>query len=415
MVPVAVTLPTATHTQNYYALLDPDLDAQQIPYQEIPAPEYVQPPRRIPSKKKIRPVRERQSRPVVRREPQSELPRQVPVYKKNAIQAAQLVEKPYQPSYFLPGKTEGTPALFLLDTGCNTNLISKHVFDRLTNKIKQTLEPCSSHGVMADGTRLPFYGIIQLTGRLREIKFQETFVVSQINEDAILGMPFLTKHGCTMEFNRPTVTVDGKELLCTDRYGRLLISSVQIVRNQTIPPGMETTVLCRLSAYNHTPLGVIESLSSSLPVASSINTPDKQRRVTVRCFNPTQQPMTLKAGTRIGTYTGIEETDIELPNSTASSISRASYREDSHPSQIPSHVREIYQEACKSCKDHTQRQRLAQMFTEYAGVFSKTDQDVGRTDLVQHDIPVAEGTQPLRQPPHRLGASKGARSRETSN
>ncbi len=142
------------------------------------------------------------------------------------VQQTSATERPYQPSYFLPGKVEGRAALFLFDTGCNTNLLAKHVFDLLPARLRQFLEPCHSHGVMADGTRLPFYGIITLSGRLRDIKFEETFVVSQINEDAIFGMPFLTSHGCVMEFGQPTIRINGKELLCTDRYGRPLMSTV---------------------------------------------------------------------------------------------------------------------------------------------------------------------------------------------
>ena len=43
----------------------------------------------------------------------------------------QPLDRPFGPSYFIPGKIEGKPVLCLLDTGCTTNLIGKHVFDRL--------------------------------------------------------------------------------------------------------------------------------------------------------------------------------------------------------------------------------------------------------------------------------------------
>ena len=50
--------------------------------------------------------------------------------------------------------------------------------------------------------------------------------------------------------------------------------------------------------------------------------------------------------------------------------------------------------------------RLAELLDQYQDVFSRNDQDVGRTDLVKHSIPVQEGTRPIRQPPHRLGPQK---------
>ena len=65
---------------------------------------------------------------------------------------ARSLQRPIGSSYFLPGKAEGKAVLFLIDTGCNTNLLSKHLFDKLPDKIKKTLEPCSSHGEMADGS-----------------------------------------------------------------------------------------------------------------------------------------------------------------------------------------------------------------------------------------------------------------------
>ena len=79
---------------------------------------------------------------------------------------------------------------------------------------------------MADDTKLPFYGLIRLVGRLRDVRFEAIFVVSQISEDAILGMPFLSSEGCTMSFEKPLVSLRGKELPCTDKYGRLLVCRV---------------------------------------------------------------------------------------------------------------------------------------------------------------------------------------------
>ena len=51
---------------------------------------------------------------------------------------------------------------------------------------------------------------------------------------------------------------------------------------------------------------------------------------------------------------------------------------------------------------------MAHLFRQYQDVFSQNDGDVGRTELVEHSIPVEEGTRPIRQPPHRLGPQKEA-------
>ena len=113
------------------------------------------------------------------------------------------------------------------------------MFDRLPERIRCGLEESDSHGVMADGRQLPFYGVLRLPIRVRDVKAEEIFVVSRINEDAILGMPFLVAHNCAMEFDQPVVRVDGKKLKCTDRHGRLLVSSVQVTRELVVPPGQK--------------------------------------------------------------------------------------------------------------------------------------------------------------------------------
>ena len=97
----------------------------------------------------------------------------------------QVLKRPYTTSYFLSGKLEGKPVQFLIDTGCTTNLLSKHVFDRLPEWIKSSLEESDSHGVMADGTQFPFCGVLRLPLHVRDVKAEEVFVVSRISEDAI--------------------------------------------------------------------------------------------------------------------------------------------------------------------------------------------------------------------------------------
>ena len=49
---------------------------------------------------------------------------------------------------------------------------------------------------------------------------------------------------------------------------------------------------------------------------------------------------------------------------------------------------------------------MARLLTAYRNVFSKGDSDVGQTDLVQHSIPLLEGTKPSQQPSRQLGTEK---------
>jgi len=82
------------------------------------------------------------------------------------------------------------------------------------------------HGTLADGSCIAFYGIIELTGRVRDQTIQETFIVGQLNdvgqlnEDAILGMPFLQRHGCRIDFSKSAMFMGDRELACVVKFSR---------------------------------------------------------------------------------------------------------------------------------------------------------------------------------------------------
>ena len=81
----------------------------------------------------------------------------------------------------------------------------------------------------------PFYDVIKIPIKIRDVKLEEIFAISQISKEAILGMPFLANHDCRMEFTKPVVTNEGRELVHTDRYGRLVARRVQTAMKITIP------------------------------------------------------------------------------------------------------------------------------------------------------------------------------------
>ena len=66
----------------------------------------------------------------------------------------------------------------------------------------------------------------------------------------------------------------------------------------------------------------------------------------------------------------------------------------------------MFRQACQGCKTRQQEGQLADLLTRYEAVFSKNDQDVGRTKLVHYSIPTTEGTRSIRQPPYRFGPHK---------
>ena len=313
--------------------------------------------------------------------------------------------RPHQPSYFLPGKVGGVTVQLLIDTGCTTNLLSKRVFDKLSKATRATMEECESHGIMADGTRMLFFGLIKLTLKVRHLRIEETFVVGHTDEDAILGTPFLTGQECTLDFARGSVTIGNKELVCTDRQGRPLMNKVQIYRDMELPPHQEVSVLGRVPKAAALQSGVIEGNFEHVLLAASLNTPNKDGVVLLRCLNTSAQTIKLPAGTIVGQLLTVEDKDIQHADVQEGSkqIQRQKLCD-----QLPSHLQELFKKVCASIKEFDKQLVVARLLEQYQDIFSTGEMDIGLTDLVKHDIPVLPGTVPIKQPPHRLGPEKEA-------
>ena len=313
----------------------------------------------------------------------------------------------YPSSLFVPGRVGGRNLAFLIDTGCTHNLLSRTVFDRLPATIRQSMKVQESTAMMADGSGLPIYGSIRLEGRLRNSKFEADFLICGISDDGILGMSFLREQDCSVACDKGLLVMKDVPIPCTDKLGRLLANKVQVVRTLVMPPEAEIQVCCRLNSTPSAPVGLIESLlgqDTGVAVAATLGKPAPDGTVLVRCLNLSSEPQELKSGAIIGLYQPVDDDQVEEPCVSARSVLDA----DSVAATVdcPEHVLPLLHQTREVCETTEQYQQMARLLTAYSDVFSRGDSDVGRTDLVQHSIPLLDGTKPIRQPPRRLGAEK---------
>ena len=231
-------------------------------------------------------------------------------------------------------------------------------------------------------------------------------MVCRITDDAILGMHFLREYDCSLSCDKGILVVGTETVPCVDSFGRLLCNKVQVLRSTTVSPNSEIQVCCRLNSDPSGPLGLIENHMSAdcgVVVAATLGRPGPQRRVIVRCLNVTQQPQELRAGTVIGLYQPIG------PDQVVESNTEVQCRVMAPPTaetSCPEHVRALYEQGKEICANESEISRLQALLSAYANVFSTGEDDVGQTNLVEHSIPLHPGTQPIRQPPRRLGPEK---------
>ena len=73
---------------------------------------------------------------------------------------------------------------------------------------------------------------------------EATFVVFEISQDAIIGMPFLILRECSVTFDQSKLTIAGKQLTRTDRYGDPHNSTIQVTEATILPALSEVTLTC---------------------------------------------------------------------------------------------------------------------------------------------------------------------------
>lgn len=179
--------------------------------------------------------------------------------------------------------------------------------------------------------------MIRLTGRIRSVPIEVDFGMSRISENAILGMPFLEKHKCQMNFGEATLHLANQGLACNGCYGRWLRSHIQVVNQQQIPPGSKKLLTARITTRTHGPLGLVEGGNFSVSVASCISAPNDRGQITICCINPTGQTLQVGAGTVAGHYTTMEETDIQRGENMTGAVGLTT-------GTLPTHMSALFEE-----------------------------------------------------------------------
>jgi len=267
------------------------------------------------------------------------------------------------------------------------------------------LEPYEGeYGTLADGLYIPFYSIIELTRRICDQPIRETFIVGQLNEDAILGMPFLQRHGCRIDFSKSAMLMGNRELARVDKFGRALAGGVQVVQNCTIPGHSRASVRCKVNGGQISGLGVVEGVHARIQLAHSLNRLTEPGEILVQCVNPFSEAVKLPSGSMLGCFHSVQEEDIGPLQGDATEGPQQS------PPQgrgtVPPHVQELYEAACDCYARNRERQVMAKLLCRYNDVSHHTDHDVGLNRAVRQDVPLLAGAVPIRQLTRRLGPRK---------
>ena len=107
-----------------------------------------------------------------------------------------------------------------------------------------------------------------------------------------------------------------------------------------------------------------------------------------RVMNITDEDKILYSGTNVATISAV------------SSVEDVQKVSTSNNKQVPEHLEDLFNRTVMDM-DTRQRREVAKLLNKYSDVFSKSDNDIGRTGIIKHKIPTGN-TLPIKERPRRV-------------
>ena len=253
---------------------------------------------------------------------------------------------------------------------------------------------------LADSSPLPLDGVVTLELKIGPTCGISKLLVADISNDGILGLDNLCRMGAKLDFTTFELSTKWGSIKCERECDEILFCRISTSETVTVPAGHEVlikgTVNDKLKPNRFGIVEVGESqnhlIKSGLIVARTLVRTGNDN-IPMRIFNPSTSNKVIRKGTCLGTITVVDKGDIHTPSN--------SERKDCD--EIPDHLRDLLERSTEELPEQF-HQDVAKLLIEFQDVFSKGDNDIGRTNDVEHSIDT--GSQhPIRQRPrkHPLG------------
>lgn len=289
-------------------------------------------------------------------------------------------------------------------------------YNNLPKEVRPPLEHtrCRLLGIKKDSP-VPAMGKVKLPIEIGGKLCEASFLVADAAgvDSLLLGLPFLEKHGMMVNFGTSQVYVDGKQVSsfgASPKEHR--VSVVRVARTVVLCPNQEYLVPGNIHHRGKVfSEGVIEPARGFVTKygvvvgRTAVDTTKSRGRTVVRVFNPGSEEVTIQKGAIAGllhpVIAFLQPDELEpIP------IRSMSHGKSTPSLTVPEHVAALFEES-RVGLSLPEQEELAQMLRDYSDVFSKGPHDLGRTNLVKHDIELTPGP-PIKLAPRRMATEKQA-------
>ncbi|KAJ8034222.1 hypothetical protein HOLleu_20966 [Holothuria leucospilota] len=308
---------------------------------------------------------------------------------------------------YVMGELECVQVKFLVDTGANLTIVRPAIYDKLPEPGRPELEPVSLEMAVADGRPLPFHGRAPFLLKIGELAVKHDVWVANIDIDGILGYEFLQKYNCTLDAGRGKLTIGSQR-----QENKEQPSCCRIALRETIVVAADSEKMCTgllTDGEPHRGTAVVEASEELVGrhglLLAKVVVDTSKREIPLRIMNPSAMPVTLYKGTTVGTCEPVIVIEASQENrvNCISVGEEATVEKDSGGSEngvLPEHMQNLAKRSCRDL-DAGQRRKVMELLADFADVFAKTPDDLGRTNVAKHRIETGLA-KPIRQAARRL-------------
>ena len=199
---------------------------------------------------------------------------------------------------YLALRLNGRGVYELLDTGCDTSVVSRRVIPN--ERLKQITQILYA----ANAMEIALLGEVELTLMLVDYEVTAAVVVSEEVDDLILDIDCLGRHHCRWSFAQNLIEIDGKVVRLINRPHRSMMRRINAVEDAVVPAGHAINVPVTIALSSLRPTSDDWAMEPRFLGTGILATRtlmrDEGRRSAVQAMNVGKKDFLLRQGEFIG-------------------------------------------------------------------------------------------------------------------
>ena len=297
------------------------------------------------------------------------------------------LSSPNHAGIFVQAKIGEYGADCLVDTGATLSLISCKVWS--TIKGAETPERFDKDIISASGNILDTKGRAKVCFNINGNSCVLDVVITEMDIDVILGLDFMLAHNVVIDIVGMVMHIKGNACPLI-KVGKLGCYRVIVKERVSVPSRSEVVIEGQLVDCDSSDdcIGIIETsdgfLNSNRGVVARtlVNAGGK---ISIRYANFSNESQVLYPGTNIADFSPVQlvkTVPVQEINSKP-------------PRNLPKHLTDLYNRTSEGMSS-TQKKQIANLLGKYGDIFSKDENDLGRTGIIKHKISV-DNSRPIKQ------------------